>query len=446
MTLREIVAACGGRYVGEETLLDATIPDIGIDSRTIKSGALYVPVFGERFDGHDFIDAARESGVACVLTDHPLTSPPYVLVPCTLDALQSIAAHYRNKFSIPVIGITGSVGKTTTKEMVAAVLSRQFSVLKTEGSLNSQTGTPQILFRLSPEHDVAVLEMGANHFGEIERLARMVTPTVCLLTNIGVAHIEFFGSRQGIFRAKTEMLPYLREGGRIIVNGDDDMLAALPNAMRYGVSDDCDLRAVDIDDLGLDGMAFTAVYGEKSIPVRVPAPGRHMVSNALAAMAVGLSLGLSLPALASGVAAYRPLAGRMSITRTGRFTLLDDSYNASPLSVTAAIGVLENTEGRRVCILGDMLELGERTDEYHEAAGLYAAQHCIELIIGVGTSAKRLFLSAQAVAPERSLYFETQDALLSALPALLQPGDTVLVKASRGMHMEQTVKALLAME
>lgn len=443
MTLREIVDASKGRFFGEEALLDTLIPDVVIDSRAAKGGALYVPIQGERFDGHDFIGAARETGAACVLTERPLAEPPYVLVNSTLDALQNIAAHYRNQFSIPIIAITGSVGKTSTKEMVAAVLSSRFSVLKTQGTMNNQTGVPLTLFRLNRQHDVAVIEMGTNHFGEIAALAKMTSPTICLLINIGVAHIEFFESRPGILKAKTEMLPYLREGGRTIVNNDDDMLATLTNVMRYGTGEECELRAVDIEERGLDGMSFTAVYGDESVPVRVPAPGQHAVSNALAAMAVGLTLGLSLSALAEGVAAYVPPAGRMNITHTKRFTVLDDSYNANPISVMAAIDVLEKAEGRRVCILGDMFELGDQADDYHEVAGMYAAMHGLDLIICVGPLSEQLFLGAHALAPRRVRYFETQESLLSMLPGLLEDGDTILVKASRGMRLEETVKTLL---
>lgn len=443
MTLREITEASGGRYFGEKALLDALISDIVIDSRAAKDGVVYVPIQGVRFDGHDFIDAARKAGAACVLTERPLAVPPYVLVESTLDALQSIAAHYRDKFSIPIIAITGSVGKTSTKEMIAAVLSSRFSVLKTQGTMNNQTGVPLMLFQLNHRHEVAVIEMGTNHFGEIAALAKMTSPTICLLTNIGVAHIEFFESRPGILKAKTEMLPYLRAGGMTIINNDDDMLTTLTDVMRYGTGEGCDLRAVDIKDHGLDGMSFSAVYQGMSVPVRVPSPGQHAVSNALAAMAVGLTLGLSLSALAEGVAAYVPPAGRMNITRTKRFTVLDDSYNANPISVMAAIDVLEKAEGRRVCILGDMFELGDQADDYHEVAGMYAAMHGMDLILCVGPLSEQSFLGAHALAPHRSRYFETQESLLSILPELLRDGDTILVKASRGMRLEETVKALL---
>ncbi len=443
MTLNEIVSASGGRYYGDEALLERSVPDVVIDSRLAQGGALYVPIHGERFDGHDFIGAARENGAGCVLSERPLAEQPYVLVSDSLAALQAIAGCYRNKFSIPVIAVSGSVGKTSTKEMLAAVLSSRFSVLKTQGSMNNQTGVPLTLFRLNSAHEAAVIEMGTNHFGEIEALARMTSPTICLLTNIGVAHIEFFGSREGILKGKTEMLPYLRKGGCVIVNGDDDMLAGLENTMRYGLGESCDVRAVEIEEQGLDGVSFTAQYGGRSVRVHVPSPGQHTVSNTLAAMAVGLALGMSLSELARGAEAFVPSAGRMYITRTERFTVLDDSYNANPSSVMAAIDVLEKADGRRVCVLGDMLELGGQADEYHEATGLYAARHGVDLIVCVGPLSERTFLGAQAVAPQRARYFETQQSMLFALPELLRNGDTILVKASRGMKLENTVQMLL---
>ncbi|MDO4571916.1 MAG: UDP-N-acetylmuramoyl-tripeptide--D-alanyl-D-alanine ligase [Clostridia bacterium] len=443
MRLGEIAAACEGRCICPASLLDAPVNDVVIDSRLAGPGSLYVPIRGERFDGHRFIGDARAKGALCVLSERALETEPYILVPDALAALQAIAAHYRSRFSIPIVAITGSVGKTSAKEMLAAVLGTRFRVLKTQGNMNNQTGVPLTLFRLEARHEAAVIEMGTNHFGEIAALAKMASPTIALITNIGVAHIEFFGSREGILRGKTEMLPYLRPGGHVIVNGDDDLLASVPGAMRYGTGAACDLRAADIEDRGLAGMDFTAVYGGRSARVHVPSPGRHAVMNALAAMAVGLRLGLALEALAQGVAAFEPPAGRMCVTRTERFTVLDDSYNANPTSVMAAIDVLEGVKGRRVCILGDMRELGGQSAAFHEEAGRYAALHGADLILCVGPEAESCFRGAKAVAPQRAHYFATQEGLISMLPRLLVKGDTVLVKASRGMHLERTVEALL---
>ncbi len=447
-TFQEICNACGGTYYGDPALLDASVSDIVIDSRKAKLGSLYVPIIGERFDGHAFIDAARSTGAACVLsrTQLPTEKGPYILVEDTLDALQDIALAYRRKFTFPVIGITGSVGKTSTKEMLAAVLGAGLNVVKTVGSENNQTGVPLTIFRFDACHEAAVVEMGTNHFGEIERLSRIAEPTVCLFTNIGVAHIEFFGTREGILRGKTEMLEHMRPGGKIIVNGDDDLLATIPNAMKVGFGENCDFQGTQVEDHGLEGSCFSANYQGTARKVHVPAPGLHSVRNALAAMAVGVTLGMPLDSLAAGVEAYTPPQGRMSMVKTSRYTILDDAYNANPNSVMAAIDVMEKVEGRRVCILGDMMELGEQAEEYHEVVGLYAATHGMDLIVCVGPNSEHTFEGAWAIDPGRARYFETQESMLQILFTLLEDGDTILVKASRSMHLEQTVSTLKAQQ
>ncbi len=444
-TLSEIVKACGGAFVGNaENLLDIAVTDIVIDSRKVIQGALYIPVIGERFDGHDFIGQACVNGAACVVTQRPLADGPYILVDNVLDALQDIARAYRRKFHFPVIGVTGSVGKTSTKEMLSAVLGTQLSIVKTIGSENNQTGVPLTIFRFDESHEAAIVEMGTNHFGEIERLSRIAEPTICLFTNIGVAHIEFFGSREGIFQGKTEMLTHMANDGAIVANGDDDLLSTISGALRYGLSKECDVRGTDVQDNGLDGMRFTANYKGESIRLSVPSPGLHSVSNALAAISVGLLLHMPLSVLAAGVEAYVPPKGRMCIIKTDYFTILDDAYNANPNSVMASIDVLERVNTRRVCILGDMLELGTQSEEYHEVVGMYAAMHSIDLILCVGPNSEQTFIGAIGLAPRRARYFETQESLLKILPLLLENGDTVLVKGSHGMHLERTVEMLKA--
>lgn len=444
-TLSEAIAACRGMYVGDEALLGQPVTDVCIDSRKATPGALYVPIIGEVHDGHTFIPGARKNGALCVLTDRPLQEEPYLLVPDTLEALQLLAAFYRNRFDIPVIGITGSTGKTSTKEMLHTVLSQQFCTFKTPGNLNNQTGVPLTLFQLAPEHELAIIEMGTNHPGEIRRLSAMVQPTVCVITNVGVAHIEFFGTRKNIFRGKAEMLEHMRPGGTVVVNGDDDMLVRLPGAVRFGFQAHNDVQALDVEDQGLGGSAFTIRCAGEQLRMHVPAPGRHMIYNALSAIAVGLSLGMPLAQLSRGVESFQPTAGRMHVRRSRRFTVLDDTYNANPTSVMAAIDVLEQTPGRHVCVLGDMLELGAQTEEFHEVVGMYAAMHGVDLIVCVGPNSEQTFLGAHALTPQRARYFETQETLLSILPLLLRDGDTILVKGSRGMHLEQTVELLLGL-
>lgn len=441
--LKLVPGLINGLFHGDAALLENEITDIVIDSRKVKAGALYVPIVGDVHDGHNFIQAARHNGALCVLTEKPLDKEPYILVENSVDALQRLARYYREQFPIPVIGITGSVGKTSTKDMIATVLSKHYKVYKTPGNLNNQTGVPQAIFGLSEDDELAVFEMGTNHPGEIRRLTAMVQPTIAVLTNIGVAHIEFFGTRENIFRGKAEILESLRPGGSVIVNGDDDMLIRLHDTIRCGFQSGNDYRAEELREEGLAGSFFTVQVEGQPVSMHVPAPGKHMVSNALVAIAVGRSLGLPLNELIEGVESFRPAQGRMLIHNTGRYTVIDDSYNANPNSVMAAIDVLEKTPGRHVCILGDMLELGAQSEEFHEVVGMYAALHHMDLIVCVGPNSEQMFMGAIQFASRNSRYFETQENMLDILPMLLRDGDTILVKASRGMHLEDTVHKLL---
>lgn len=440
--LSTLIAVTNGKYFGSPALLSAKVPNVVIDSRNCAGGALYVPIHGERFDGHAFIDDARAHGAAVVLSEHPLDQGPYILVSDTLTALQAIAENYMKQFSFPVIGVTGSMGKTSTKEMIASALSRKFRVHKNIGNLNNQTGLPQTIFALDNGFDLSVMEMGTNHFGEIERLSYMAKPDVCVFTNIGVSHIEHLGSREGILKEKMDLLAHAKKGAAVIVNGDDDLLSAIPNAVRFGLTNDSDVYPEDIDDRGLEGITFTAVCEGKKQRVKIHAPGRHMVENALCAIAVGRHFGMELDELAEGVEAHVPQHGRMDVIKTARFTLIDDSYNSNPTSAMSSIDVLAMTPGRRVAILGDMLELGPDSDDFHEIIGAYAARHGVDLIICIGPNAEHTFFGAHAVAPFRARYFGDRDSLETMLPDLLRDGDVILVKGSRGLALEHTVALL----
>lgn len=439
---REILAACQGEYHGDPSLLEQAAADVVIDSRKARPGVLYVPIIGETHDGHAFIDAARQNGASLVLSDRPLDCGPYILVDDTRRALQAVAGGYRDKFTIPFVGLTGSAGKTSTKEMIASVLSERYSVCKTPVNLNNETGVPLTLFLLEEHHEVAVIEMGTNHFGEIERISAMVKPDICLFINIGLAHVENFGSREGIFRGKTEMLAHMRPGGRVVVNGDDDLLKTIGGALRYGFDEGDDVRAIDVDPRGLSGTSFTIRYGGMQFPAHVPTPGKHSVSNALAAVSIGLLLGMDLEELAESVGGISTLAGRMHQIQTPDYTVLDDAYNANPTSMRAAIDVISGLPGRRVCILGDMRELGSASARLHEEVGRYAAESGVDLILCVGAESESMFRAAHEIAPGTTRYYCSQESLMAALPELLQKGDMILVKASHGIHLEETVKFL----
>lgn len=444
--LEQALAACKGQFHGDASLLQKMVRGVVIDNRKVERDFLFVPIRGERFDGHDFIHAAMAAGALCCLTEKRLEESLYIIVENTERALQDIAAFYKSLFTLKTFGVTGSAGKTTTKELIACVLEQQYNVLKTEGNFNNQTGVPQTLFRLLPGHEVAVIEMGMNHIGEIDRLAEMVKPDYCVLTNIGTAHIEHFGSHEGILRAKSEMLPHMNAGGKVFVNGDDELLYGLKDErndlITYGVEEHNDVCAINIVEQGLDGTNFTVVHAGGSFAAHVPAPGLHMVVNALAAVAAGLELKMEPARIAAGIASYVPVGGRMKIHRTGKITILDDVYNANPQSVAAALDTLRLAgRGRRVCILGDMLELGEDAAQYHINAGKHAAVSC-ELALFTGTWANDMCRGAHSAGCETQ-HFETKEELVAMLPALIQEGDTVLVKASRGMRLEEVVQALL---
>lgn len=432
-TFADATRICGGTLQGADG--NGSFDSVSIDTRTLRRGALYVPIHGLSLDGHRFIDAAFERGAVLTLSEQE-TARPHIRVKSCLDSIQALARDYRERFDIPVVGITGSVGKTTTKDMVNAVVSQRYNTLATKGNLNNQTGVPQVVFMLKPEHELAVMELGTNHFGEIDRLSYMSEPTICLFTCIGDAHVEFFGSREGILKGKLEMLNYAREGRKVIVNGDDPLLCAVPHDLCYGFDPKYDVYADEIIPNGLNGTSFTVHYGGKSFRTTVHAAGRHMVANALAAVAVGSLLGVPSEEMARGIENFTPPSGRMSVIEHNGITVLNGAYNSNPTSMQAAIEVLCEAKGRKVCIFGDMRELGINGPEYHRETGRFAADKGVDLLICVGE------LSQNAVGCGNTVWFRTQEEMLKALPKLIQKGDTVLVKASLSMDMAKTVKFL----
>lgn len=432
-TVQELLTATGGTLCAPGLSLDTVITGATIDTRTLLPGELYVPIRGEVFDGHVFIPKAVEKGSPLVLSEVD-TDAPHILVKNCVLAYQNIAKLHRERFAIPVVCITGSVGKTTTKDMVKTVVSQRFTTHSTVGNLNNQTGVPTTVLRLGPEHEVSVMELGTNHFGEIDAIARVAQPTICLFTNIGEAHIEFFGSREGIFRGKTEMLHHARPGAAVIVNGDDDLLRKIPSAFRYGILDGNDIRAVNIQYDGLEHTSFLAVTPEGRFRVELSVSGDHMVRNALAAIAVGQVLHMETDEIIRGLSSFRPAAGRADIIRTHRFTIIDGTYNANPTSMEASLRLLCSAAGRKVCIFGDMLELGSDAPSFHARIGDLADTLGTDLLLCVGP------LSKYAARTEKSAWYPDKDALHAALPSLLCDGDTILVKASQGMHLSETLE------
>lgn len=441
MTIKAAARACCGELTGTVPA-DTELGKVVIDSRAVEAGDLFVAYKGEKADGHDYISAAFDKGAACCLASRVPEGEtrPVILVPDVQEALEAISARYRETLALPVIGISGSVGKTSAKEMIAAVLSSRFSVLKTDKNLNNQIGVPMTISRIGPEHNAAVVEMGISDFGEMSRLAQIVRPTVAVFTVIGHAHLEFLHDLDGVFEAKTEMLDYMPDSGIVIVNGDDARLAGLSCRQKkicVGLGENCDIRAENIE-LFENSCRCLIIYGQRRINANIPAFGRHMIYAALEGAAVGIVMGLEDREIEEGIAAYETVGRRAAVTDTGRITLIDDSYNANPDSVKSGIASLLKLPGRHVCILGDMLELGEEEEKMHNDVGRYAAEHGVEAVLSCGELASAI--SAGAGAAGR--HFESMDALISALPALIQKGDAVLVKASRGAHFERIAEAL----
>lgn len=451
MTVGQIAAAVDGTWLNPRDNAPA-VTEVCTDSRTLTPGCLFLPWVGERFDGHDFIPAALESGAAgCLCARVPETlrgDKFYIQVKDTRLALRALASAYRNQFRIPVIQVTGSVGKTTTKEMIAAVLEAKLWVWKTPENYNNDVGTPLTLLGLMPEHQAAVIETGMNHFGEIEYLAAMVRPDVAVISNIGDAHIEYLGSREGILKAKCEIFEHLNKDGTVILNGDDALLdtVAVPfRTIRCGKSPHCQTRITEIADHGIDGISCAIVTEKGRYELNIPAPGEHMAYAAAIAVAAGEVLGLNREEIVRGAASYVPTGSRMRVLRLpGRRVLLDDCYNANPQSVAAALEILARTEcDKRVAVLGDMGELGNIGNRAHYNMGALAAMLGIDLVFAIG-SGELAGKIADGVAQSGGsvLYFPTKEEVLPELRHQLAPGTAMLVKASHAMKFEQLVEQL----
>ncbi len=458
LTLETIARVTGGIYVGDLVLKNACITGVVKDNREAYEGCLFIAIRGERVDGHNFANKAFAAGAVCCLAERLLELPrgPYVLVESTLEALKALGEYYRGLFDIPVIGITGSVGKTTAKEMTAAVLSSKFNVLKTPENLNNEIGVPLTLLSLKEEHEAAVIEMGISDFGEMGRLAKMVRPDICLMTTIGYCHLEQLGDLKGVLEAKSEVFKYMKPTGLAVVNGDDALLHGCDPGVRkitFGYESHNDFRAENIKMLGTGGVecdiiisdmiACDHMNGTDCFSVLIPAFGSHMVLGALPAAAIGKELGLSDEEIRLGLLNYAPVGGRASIVDTGFITLINDCYNANPNSVTASILSLCTLEGRKVAILGDMMELGRESDALHRGIGILAGKSGVDCLICCGARAESIYKGLISSQIEiEAWHFPLKDALLSVLPSLIKKSDNVLVKASHSMHFEEITDAL----
>ena len=442
-TAREICAAVGGTLLQDS---GAPVTGVTTDSRAVQPGQLFIPLVGERFDGHAYISKALEGGAAgCLTAAAPETLLPgklYIQVADTRLALKALASWYRDKFDLPVVQVTGSAGKTTTKEMIASVLSQRYNTLRTEGNFNNDIGAPLTLLRLMPEHQAAVIETGMNHFGEIRYLGEMVRPDIAVITNVGDAHIENLGNtRQGILRAKCEIFENLTPEGIAVLNGDDELLntVTLPQTiLRCGVGDGCGVRVTDIDDRGLEGVACTVTIEGEHYRLTTSAPGRYMIYPMAMAAAIGRRLGLTGEEIAAGVAAYTTVGSRMHLIRLpGERLVIDDCYNANPQSMAEGLRMLAASPARhRVAVLGDMGELGQLTAQAHRDMGALTRR------LGLTAVAVGEKMHALTETDPQAQWFATVEEAMPAIRQLFTPGTAVLVKASHAMHFERIVKEL----
>ncbi len=450
MTLSNIASVTGGKLYNMDPALEGqTAEGIVIDSRQIQPGYIFVATKGERVDGHRFIPDVFDKGALAVICEVLPENPagPCILVEDSFMALKQAAAFYRQEMGITVVGITGSVGKTSTKEFVAGVLAEHYKVHKTAGNFNNEVGLPLTIFQIRPEHEIAVLEMGINSFGEMHRLSEVAKPDLCIMTNIGECHLENLIDRDGVLRAKSEIFDCMNQKGAVIVNGDDDKLATIDSVygkkpLTFGFDPSRDIWADQVENLGLFGSRCVIHTGEGDIQAEISLPGEHMILNAMAATAAGLQMGVSLSEIQKGIKNVQPVAGRSHLIKTEDKVVIDDCYNANPVSMRAAIDLLKTAGTRTVAILGDMFELGGNENEMHRGVGEYAAQQGIDLILCVGGLSANMYEGAKSQ-DGNALYFETRDAMLKELGNLLKAGDTVLVKASHGMDFAKVVKFLI---
>lgn len=440
----ELLLSEVARALGSELQSQKTITRISTDSRDVDGNTLFFAIKGERFDAHDFAKQVEENGAAALVCHRKVdVACPVIYVDDTKKALLDLASYYRNKFAdLILIGLTGSVGKTTTKEMTACVMEQKYKTLKTEGNFNNEIGMPKTLFRLNKTVECAVIEMGMSEFGEISALSNAAKPNGAIISNIGVSHIENLGSRDGIFKAKMEMLEGLKKGAPLVLNGDDDKLSTVKNddynVIFFGIENEkCDVRAENITEHDLQ-TDFTVICKEGRQNVTLPTVGIHNVYNALAAISMGLCFGVSLESAAKGLKSYVPSGMRQRIKTIGNVTFIEDCYNASPDSQKAALNSLCTVaKGRKIAVLGDMLELGSYTETAHRTVGEYAAEKKIDMLYTFGESSKYTADSAKKCGLNNVFEFAEKESLANALLLELRDGDTVIFKASRGMRLEE---------
>ncbi|QZY57186.1 UDP-N-acetylmuramoyl-tripeptide--D-alanyl-D-alanine ligase [Crassaminicella profunda] len=454
LAIKEIIEATKGKLIKGDS--QDMVYGISTDSRRIKSNELFIPLIGENFNGHNFIEMAVKSGANTVLISQDCEGELLgykglciIKVKDTLKALQDLAKYYISKFHIPIIGVTGSTGKTSTKEVIYSVLSKQYNVLKNKGNLNNHIGLPLTVFELEKNHEIAILEMGMSGFGEINLLADIVNPDVAVITNIGLSHIEHLGSQENILKAKMEITNYFNEKNTLIVNGDDKLLKTLQSTpMDYeqcfvGLEKNCHYQAIHIKDLGEEGIHFDVEINDQIYPFTLKVPGEHNIYNALCAIAIGLKFNMDVASIQEGIKDFEGSKMRLHIFTTNeKIKVINDAYNASPDSMRAAINVLSKMQNRKIAVLGDMLEMGEYAKVGHNDVGCEVAKNSIDMLIVVGTDAEHIAKGAiENHFDEEKVYIcKNNEEAIGILKNILQKEDIVLIKGSRGMRMEEIVR------
>ncbi len=449
-TLDELITATGGVLIQRGSR--QTFTGVSTDSRQINPGEIFIALKGERFNGHDFLAIAAQLGAAAliVMDDGPTFEGITIIkVMDTLKALGDIARFHRRRFQAPLIAITGSNGKTTTKDFVASIIGKELSLVKTEANYNNEIGLPLTLLKISTQTQATVVEMGMRGLGQIQNLAGIAEPTIGLVTNVGLTHLELLKTQENIAKAKSELVEALPQSGLAILNGDDALVRKMENSTRarkvfYGIDGpNLDYQA-EIIEMTDSGSRFKAIFKNGSIAINLPVPGRHNIMNAIAAVAAAKELGISEQSIQKGLAEPELSGKRLNIIEKNGYRVIDDTYNASPTSVKAAIDVLHSSQSgeRKIAILADMLELGPTAAQIHYEIGTYAARKGIDHLFAFGDLAKKYAEGMNELAKGHGEYFLEKQALIERLKAYIKPGDFILVKGSRGMKMEEIVNAL----
>ena len=453
-SVKAIAQAVGGEMINCASCESVMVSSVSTDTRTIEDGAVFVALRGENSDGHNYLKAATEKGAVCCIADKNAALPngiPLILVENTGQALLDLSAAYRREFDIPVIAVTGSVGKTSTRAMLAGVLSQKYKVLCTDGNLNNEIGVPHTLFRLSREHQIAVIEMGMNHFGELSRITAAAKPSTAVITNVGEAHIENLGSREGILKAKLEVLEGMAHGGTVILNGDNDMLWGINGTLDYETmyfgmkNPKCDIVAENVKTYPESSeFTFKADGGERRVIIGTP--GAHHIYNALTAILVGMQYNVPIDDIICGIREFVPVGMRQAMVRLGGCTLIKDCYNANPTSMRSGLEVLslKADAKRRVACLGDMMELGTISEKAHREVGRLIPEFNVDCLITVGERAKLIAEGAKGagMSADNIHSFENNGQLCDNIMDILEDGDVMLLKASRSMRLEEIAEFL----